>query len=423
MAEREDGARLAAKFVTCLKRSAMKSVVGSPALCQSSPSWAEVTAELDELQETGRWLPGPATMLDVLERSDFEADHERLVAWLLNPRCAHNLGPAVLGAMLERLRRQSAIVGAATPADLSRARVRTQVVRASSRPDIVVEMPARTLVVELKIHSAEGFEQTTRQADDYANVPGVLLVFLTLHDRAPGDPRFVHMRLRDFAEDLRQVLEGARELASPAAIRSRAVAADYLATLERMLGMDPVDQVAARFWLRHGRSMEEAEQAARKLLRQLPDVAHRALESVAPDLGPDLVVSEIEYTARGRDRKDYPERAVLLARKRWLRPDGTIRVGIGMAQSADYPDPHDGWHSPFCGIWASDHVVRARLHERWGTEKPWEPWARWRYLDLEPPSDQTADLLEHYANEIIAQVRLDWREAGILDEVVDSGAQ
>jgi hypothetical protein len=128
----------------------MKSVTGSRAMCQPGPSWAELTAELDELQETGRWLPGPATMLDVLGRSDFEADHERLIAWLLNPGSAHNLGPAMLGAMLERLRKQSAISDTVPRAELSRARVRTQVVRASSRPDIVVEMPTRTLVIEIE---------------------------------------------------------------------------------------------------------------------------------------------------------------------------------------------------------------------------------------------------------------------------------
>lgn len=188
--------------------------------------------------------------------------------------------------------------------------------------------------------------------------------------------------------------------------------------------MDPADQAAARFWLQHGKSMSEAEQAAQKLLRELPDVARKALDSLAADLGQDLIVSEVQYEAEGNNRRIYPERAVLLARRRWLQPDGKIRIGIGMGQSSDKPDPHDGWHRPFCGIYAADEVVYSSLREAWGIEKPWERWVRWRYLDLEPPSDQTTDLLEHYATEIARQARLDWEDIGVLEQVIgDAAAQ
>lgn len=155
---------------------------------------------------------------------------------------------------------------------------------------------------------------------------------------------------------------------------------------------------------------------------QFPDLASKALGGLAADLGPDLIVSDVEYTAKGNDRRDYPERAVLLARRHWLRPDGKMRLGIGMGQSADRPNPHDGWHSPFCGIYAADEAVYMSLREAWGIEKPWERWVRWRYLDLEPPSDQTTDLLEHYATAIARQARLDWEDIAVLDQVIDDAA-
>ena len=117
----------------------------------------------------------------MIGRSGLESDHERLIAWLLDPLATHNLGPAVLGAVLEHLADTSL-----PPRDeLLRARVRRQVVSAESRPDIVVMMPGRTLVIELKINSEERPGQTTRQADDYADVPNAVLLFLTFRGRRP----------------------------------------------------------------------------------------------------------------------------------------------------------------------------------------------------------------------------------------------
>ncbi len=64
--------------------------------------WSALTVELNDLQAAGRWLPGPATTLEVTGRYEYEADHERLLAWLLDPRAAHNLGSALLAALLGR---------------------------------------------------------------------------------------------------------------------------------------------------------------------------------------------------------------------------------------------------------------------------------------------------------------------------------
>lgn len=371
--------------------------------------WAALTAELDDLRADGRWLPGPATTLEVIGRSAFEADHERLIAWLLDPLAPHNLGPAVLEATLQRIRARPDAVGASAREELSRSRVRRQVVRAKSRPDIVVEASQTTLVIELKINAEEGEGQTSQQADDYADVPGVIHVFLTLRDRRPSDSRFLQLLLRDFAVDLRRVLDSAPEPASAVAARGRTVAADYLATLERMLGMDPVDQDAARFWLKHGKNMTAAREAARRLLAHLPERTRPALESLTADLGEDFAVFSFGDVSTGSNRIDYPERTVLLARRRWVQQDGKVRLGIGLGQS-EKPDPIDTWHRPFCGIYAADPQVYSGLREAWEPKsKPWGNWAWWQLLDLEPPDDRS-DLLAHYARAVADQARRDWEE-------------
>ncbi|MGH3405716.1 MAG: PD-(D/E)XK nuclease family protein [Streptosporangiaceae bacterium] len=385
----------------------------------SGYGWAALTAELDDLRTTGRWLPGPATTLEVTSRSGFEADHERLIAWLLNPLAAHNLGPAVLAATLQRIQARPDAVGTPPREELSRSRVRRQVARVNSRPDIVVEMPHHTLVIELKINSEETAGQTSRQADDYADVPGAIHIFLTFRDRQPSDRRSLQLLLRDFAEDLRQILDRAPEPTLPAAVVGRATAADYLATLERMLGMDPVDQEAARFWLKHGKNLSAAREAARRLLAHLPAHARTALESLAADLGEDFAISSFEDVSTGSNGIDYPEHVVLLVRKRWIHPDGKVRLGIGLGQSKK-PDPTSNLHRPFCGIYAADPQVYASLRETWEPEsKPWGNWARWQLLDLEPPHDNS-DLLAHYADVVQRQARCDWeKNRSVLERVMD----
>ncbi|MGF1430932.1 hypothetical protein [Kitasatospora sp. LaBMicrA B282] len=367
---------------------------------QAATHWTALAGELTALQRAGRWLPGPATTLEVIGRSEVELDHERLIAWLLDPRAAHRLGPAVLAAVLRRC-------GVPEPPDagpLFRARVRTQVVRASSRPDIVVTLPDRTLVVELKINAPEGDGQTTRQADDHAGLPQPVLVFLTRRGDQPADGRFKALGLVALAEDLRQALADAPQPPPGAAARGRAVAHDYLATLERMLGLEPVDQDAARFWLAHGAELRPARQAARQLLARLPQPTAAALRALAGELGGDLVVTSFEYVAKGT--KEHDEVAVLLSRRQWLAPDGAVRFGLGLGQRVA-PDPDSSEQRPFWGVYVTDPAAFTALRTTWGGRKPWHHWVWWDHLDLAPPLDDR-DLLTHYAERVAEQVRRAW---------------
>jgi hypothetical protein len=156
------------------------------------------------------------------------------------------------------------------------------------------------------------------------------------------------------------------------------------------------DQRAARFWLEYGKKNDEAQAAARRLLSRLPERAGRILARLATSLDRDLMVSSFNYTARGADGGEHPERAVLVARSAWGGQSGSTRLGIGLGQSVN-PDPHSLLRRPFCGIYAADQDVLDRLREFCGpSREPWYPWAQWEYLNLDPPDEQR-DLLTHYA--------------------------
>lgn len=206
------------------------------------------------------------------------------------------------------------------------------------------------------------------------------------------------------------------------AVRGRAVAEDYLATLERMLGLDPPDQEAARFWLIHGKDIPQAKAAARRLLGHLPEFVCRALQSLAADLDENLVVSSFDYEARSANGTPYPERAVLLARTRWMRDADHAQAGIGLGQSTS-PDPDTDMQRPFWGIYAADQEVLVRLRESLRpSEAPWHPWAWWRYVDLEPPDNQS-DLLTYYATAIAEHARLSWKKnISILDQALEEAS-
>jgi len=217
------------------------------------------------------------------------------------------------------------------PEQLTRAHVRAQVVGASGRPDIVVTMSGARLVIELKIDAKEGIAQTGRQADDYIGVPDVSFVFLTLGDSPPSDPRFKHLLLRDFYECLRQVLVNSPPPIPLAHVRGRAVAEDYATTLERMLGLDPIDKEAARYWLRYASEIKIAETAAQRLLKYVHEYTERAFADLAPSLGDDVQVVTCTYRVTARWKSSYEERAVLVTRKSWMSDKKAPRLGSGWA--------------------------------------------------------------------------------------------
>lgn len=221
----------------------------------------------------------------------------------------------------------------------------------------------------------------------------------------------------DYRRD--RVDQNLRAAIGPAATIIRDIIASEGPRGERELSQP--DQEAARFWIKYGGKIPQgkARDAARRLLARIPERTERTLGRLAPSLANDLVVSSFGYTARDANGAEYRERAVLIARSSWTRQNGPSRLGIGLGQSVN-PDPHDDFYRPFWGIYAADQDVRDRLRESCGpSSAPWEPWALWEYLSLDPP-DERKGLLTYYANAIAEHVRLCWQEnIYALDQVID----
>lgn len=202
----------------------------------------------------------------------------------------------------------------------------------------------------------------------------------------------------------------------PAATRIRDRIVSEGPLRERQLAQ--LDQEAARFWIKYGTKIPQAEDAARRLCARLPQRTARTLERLAASLDKDLVVSSFDYIARDAHGATYPEHAVLMARSSWTTQNGDARLGIGLGQSVN-PDPHDALRRPYWGIYAADQDVLYRLVESCGpSDAPWDPWAQWEYLNLDPPEGQR-DLLTHYATMIAENARLSWEEnIRVLDQAI-----
>jgi hypothetical protein len=361
--------------------------------------WSSRAAELDDLRRQGLWLPGPAAALEVLGQTGLERAHQAYIAWLLNPRGSHGFGAQVLINLEHHCGSEEL-----STRQLSAALVKIEDARAQSRADIVVSMPEHTLVIELKVHSGEGDEQTRRLADDHAKSPSPLFVFLTLNGDQPLDARFKPMFLKNLAACIRAALRDAPLPRNQAEERGRATAVDYVYALERKCGVEPINQHAALFWLRNGPDMDAAKSEAVRLLKMLPDQIAADLASLAQEIGDNLQVARIDYIARGKYGA-YPEVALLLHRPQWCGAEGQPRFGIGAGQRTRDVNPFDRDKSPFFGVWAEDPVARADLGDG-----EWHNWAWWSPVDLEPPCNGE-DLLSWYSSVAMRDVRRTWHES------------
>ncbi len=366
-----------------------------------SKAWAARAAELDRLKCQGLWLSGPAAALEVLGQTGVERAHQAYIAWLLDPGGSHGLGTGVLVNLLRHFSPEATI-----PPQLTLSRVKKEDARAQSRADIVVSSPTCTVVIELKVHSGEGDEQTRRLAEDHSGSPSPLFIFLTLNGDQPRDTRFQSMLLRELAVCVRTALDEAPQPRSHNEERGRATARDYLSALERKCGMEPVNQHAAVFWARHGFEMLNARDEAIRLLTMLPEAVEKALGGLAQDLGGDLEVSRFPYVAQGRYNRTYQEVAVLLHRRRWRGSGTEPKFGIGFGQRASSVDFFDTDKKPWFGVWAADPNNRNALGD-----SSWHLWAKWDYVDLTPP-ENGEDLLSWYGDAVVRAVRQTWEEDG-----------
>jgi hypothetical protein len=132
-----------------------------------------------------------------------------------------------------------------------------------------------------------------------------------------------------------------------------------------MLGLDPIDQEAARYWLRYTSEIKMAEAAAQRLLKCLHECTEQAFADLATSLGDDVEVVTCAYRVTARWKTAYDERAVLVSRESWMRDKETPRLGVGLGISTE---PKADWtgngaYRPFWGVYAKDEQVGGILRD------------------------------------------------------------
>ncbi|WP_168990221.1 PD-(D/E)XK nuclease family protein [Yimella sp. RIT 621] len=167
------------------------------------------------------WQSGSRTLLTALGLQHQEVPLCRGLAWLLDPTGGHHLDRAALNAFLH-------YIGQPVTASDDEVKIQVEEIRENTRADIVLNLGARTIVVEAKVHAGE---QPT-QADRLAALWGEhspTLVFLTTNGYAPytavdSKESWVPCRWRDLAAAIRQAI-------AEQGLEASAGARDFLETI------------------------------------------------------------------------------------------------------------------------------------------------------------------------------------------------
>ncbi len=190
------------------------------------------------LRQSGRWVAGPTTLLEVLRLDGDEVRNCRVVRWLLDPLAPHGYGADALGAVLARVRERASAEGAGPP-DFpfpERASLLVEEARGDARADIVVNGPGWQVVVEAKIFAGEGDRQGAGLAELW---PGATYVFLTRDGKAMlsgGEEPWIPLSWADLLSAVRTVVAESsdEDFGSETIRRARAAVHDYLYGARRL---------------------------------------------------------------------------------------------------------------------------------------------------------------------------------------------
>ena len=187
------------------------------------------------LRAEGRWIVGPATMLEVLGLQHDEVRNCRVIRWLLDPLAPHGIGTESLRHVLQLVSSCAAAQEIETPPfdDPSSAKVSIEEPRGHTRADIVIEGRSWTIVVEAKINAPEKDRQGQLLSDVW---PGATYVYLSRKGGdmvSAGKEPWVSMRWRDLLSAIRETA-GVVATAPPAGQRAQRAVQDYLEGARRL---------------------------------------------------------------------------------------------------------------------------------------------------------------------------------------------
>jgi hypothetical protein len=147
-----------------------------------------LVSSVEQCRKSGQWVKTHTNIFTVLGCVHDEEVHSNILAWLFNPDESHGLGNSFLSGFIKRAFNKDLRVY--SPVYITReARVENGTL------DIVVDSTAWQIVIENKIFSCEGPEQTNRYARPFELTGAIgkryFLVFLTPKGVEPNSKSFI----------------------------------------------------------------------------------------------------------------------------------------------------------------------------------------------------------------------------------------
>lgn len=141
--------------------------------------------------------PKPWNLFKLFRRTTDELTYSHILSYLLDPKQSHGLGAAFLRAFAN-------IIGLSSDLNYSMAEVQTEVACGCIRADIVIDIEELTVIIENKLYSIEGPEQTLAQEKSFRSdlqyrSRSIVFVFLTPSGRSAINTNFIPISYRDIA--------------------------------------------------------------------------------------------------------------------------------------------------------------------------------------------------------------------------------
>lgn len=192
-------------------------------------STAKLRSLADELIEIGK---REFSLMKVFGVENYELAHSSFLAWLLDPFGDHGLGSQFVEKFIHKAASKTKNLDL-LHLDFSTLLVDREIPSDESRFDIRIRDPNSSFlsIVENKILSVEGFDQTNRLYRDFHCLSlNELFVFLTLDRKAtPENANFISLTYDEVLLMLKSVLEGVSNA------DARFLIKNYLCTLERLI--------------------------------------------------------------------------------------------------------------------------------------------------------------------------------------------
>jgi len=167
-------------------------------------SFNNLMSRIEDANEKGNWRKTYFNLFETLGNQSYEYPHTKLLAWLLDPEEAHGIGDKFLREFIEKVFDKRNLPQFSNVKVICEKRSED-----GNQPDIVVDCNNGWLVIENKIFSTEGENQTMKYAKLFkskGNIgENVFLAYLNPNNEKPESPDFEQVSYRIIRELLENI--------------------------------------------------------------------------------------------------------------------------------------------------------------------------------------------------------------------------